>query len=660
MAKEKKKIIRYLTGEEIDVTNNPEEIVRQEYIKRLVEEYAYPKEHIKEEVPIYYGAGDSEVKDVETGKPKRADIVVYRNVKDKENNKCHYIIVECKKKEETTGEKQVKSYGNVTRSPIIIWHNGLDTRYWKIKKEPNDWEIVAYLPQFGKYFGDKKILKKDLRPATNLQASFKRIHNDIYANMKSGNKAKVFYQVIYLLFAKIQDEKENKAECEFVIYDREFKEIREKSDSKSFRNRVFGLFEKVKTRPEYRNVFDGDEKIEIPLLQIAYIVSEMEFVTILKTDVKGEAFQAFLSNHFRGDAGQFFTPDPLKSFMVEILNPQPDEVVLDPACGSSGFLVFTIKHYKNLLKKQRQWVHSDNNPKDDDELTQEQREILKLELKNIANVHLKGIDFDNDLTKVAKMYMVMIDDGHSGIHTCDALIPFKEIVKLTEGDIKKESAHIILTNPPFGTKGKVKKREILENFDFGHKWTEDKNGNFVQGSLLEAKGKSGGQVPDILFIERCIGFLKPGGRMGIVLPDGDLNNRNTAFVRNWLEKRVQIVAVISVPSTAFDPYGAKGIKTSVLFVKKPLKKLPDNYPIFFSNLEYIGYDISNKPIYVTNENGEVLDTNGNVIDYKVNKNGEKIKQDQEKIRFFGAIKNDIPQMLKDWDRFYEEHKIYLW
>ena len=660
MAKEKKNIIRYLTGEEIDVTNKPEEIVRQEYIKRLVEEYGYPKEDIAEEVPIYYGVGNSEVKDVETGKPKRADIVVYRNTKDKENNKRHYVIIECKKKEEDTGEQQVKSYGNVTRCPVIIWHNGLETRYWKIKTEPNDWEIVVYLPKFGKNYGDKKILKKDLRPATNLQASFKRIHNDIYANMKSGNKAKVFYQVVYLLFAKLQDEKEHKAECEFIIYDREFKEIQEKGDSESFRKRILGLFEKVKTRPEYRNVFDGDEKLEIPLLQIAYIVSEMEYITILKTDVKGEAFQAFLSNHFRGDAGQFFTPDPLKSFMVEILNPQPDEIVLDPACGSSGFLVFTIKHYRNSLKIQRGWVNSDNTPKDDNELSYEEKEILKLEIKNIANVHLKGIDFDNDLTKVAKMYMVMIDDGHSGIHTCDSLLHFKEIEKLTEGDIRKESADIILTNPPFGTKGKVKKRDILENFDFGHKWSEDKNGNFVKGDLLEAKGKSGGQVPDILFIERCIDFLKPGGRMGIVLPDGDLNNRNTAFVRYWLEKKIQIVAIISVPSIAFDPYGAKGIKTSVLFIKKPKKKLLDNYPIFFANLEFIGYDTSNKPIYVTNESGEVLDKNGKVIDYKVNKKGEKIKQDEENIRFFGAIENDIPQMLKDWNKFYKENKIYLW
>lgn len=660
MAKEIKKIIHYLSGKEIDVTNKPEEIIRQEYIKRLVEEYGYPKEAIADEVPIYYGSGKSEVKDIESGKPKRADIVVYRDKKDKESNERPYIIVECKKKDESTGERQVQSYGNVTRCPIIVWHNGLDTRYWKIQKEPNDWEIVGYLPKFGKYYGDKKILKKDLRPATNLQSTFKRIHNDIYANMKSGNKAKVFYQVVYLLFAKIQDEKENNTECEFVIYDREFKEIQDKGDSKSFRERVFGLFERVKTRPEYRNVFDGDEKIEIPLLQIAYLVSELEFVTVLKTDVKGEAFQAFLSNHFRGDAGQFFTPDPLKSFMVDMIDPQLDEVVLDPACGSSGFLVFTIKHYKNILKKRRGWIDKNGNPKDDTDLTQEEREILKLELKNIANVNLKGVDFDNDLTKVAKMYMVMIDDGHSGIHTCDSLLPFKDIEKLTDKDIRKGCANIILTNPPFGTKGKVKKREILVNFDFGHKWSQDINGNFIKGDLLESNEKSGGQVPDILFIERCIDFLKPNGRMAIVLPDGDLNNRNTSFVRSWLEKKVQIVGVVSVPSTAFDPYGAKGIKTSVLIIKKPKEALPDNYPIFFSNLECIGYDTSGKIIYVTNDDGEILDTKGNVIEYKMNKKGEKIKQDEEKVLLYGAIKNDILQMLEDWKNFSKKNKSFLW
>lgn len=646
----------------IKVPATPEERVRQDFLKRLINEFEYPIEHIDVEVPIYYGSGNSEVEDVETGHPKRADIVIYRNAQDKALREKHYIIIECKKKEEQSGERQVKTYGNVTRAPIIVWHNGLETRYWTIKKEPNEWSPKAYLPKFGEVYGDKKILKKDLRPATNLQATFKRIHNDIYANLRSANKAKVFYQVVYLLFAKIQDEKDDDESCKFVIYDREFEEISQRGISSSFSKRILSLFEKAKEQAEYRNVFDGTEKIEIPALQIAHIVSEIENITVLRTDVKGEAFQAFLSSHFRGDAGQFFTPDPIKHLMVEIIDPKPNEVTLDPACGSSGFLVFTINHYRQIIKKQKNWVNADGTPLDDSLLTDEQKELLKSKIKEIARDYIKGIDFDNDLTKVAKLYMVMIDDGHTGIHTSDSLVHFSEIEKDTNGDIRKESAEIILTNPPFGTKGKVKNIKILQNFDFGHKWDKKDDGSFTKGEVLKIKGKSGGQVPDILFIERCIEFLKPGGRMGIVLPDGDLNNQNTEYVRYWLENKVQVVSVVSIPSTAFDPYGAQGIKTSVLFLKKPMKnkRPPDNYPIFFANIEYIGYDVSGKPIYQTNENGEVLDIDGNIIPYKLNKKREQIKQDIELIRKRGAIKNDIPQILEDWKAFRQRYKSVLW
>ncbi len=641
--------------------NTPEERVRQQYVKRLVEEYGYPKENLRIEVPIYIGHGKSEVNDIDTGSPKRADIVIYRNQNDKELNRNHYIIIECKKKDEKSGENQVKSYGNVTRAPIIVWHNGLETRYWSLKTEPNDWEPRAYLPKYGAKYGEKSIKKSDLRPASNLQATFKRIHNDIYANFKTGNKGKVFYQVIYLLFAKIQDEKSNDQICEFVIYDNEFAHITSEGKSDSFRKRIFSLFEAVKHRAEYRTVFDGNEKIEIPLLQVATIVSELEYVTVLNTDVKGEAFQAFLSAYFRGDAGQFFTPDPVKYLTVKILDPKEDELVLDPACGSSGFLVFTINHYKELIKREKNWLDNNGQLLQDFQLSKDQRELLRQRLKNIANTTIKGADFDNDLTKVAKMYMVMVDDGHTGIYTADTLSEISELEKVTNGELKNECADIIMTNPPFGSKGKVKKLEQLNSFDLGHQWNKDpKTGQFSKGEVLKPTKKGGGQVPDILFIERCFNLLRPGGRAGIVLPDGDLNNFSTEFVRNWILERAQIIAVISLPSTAFDPYGAKGIKTSVLFFKRPLNDLSDDYPIFFSNLKNIGYDVSGKVIYKTNEKGEVLDIQGRVIPLRSNGKGKNKKQDEEIIRQTGAIDDDIPDMLSKWEKFRQEFKTYLW
>lgn len=643
------KIICYIRG--VEIVETPEEKVRQEYARRLVEEYGYPKKYIDLEVPIKMGVGET----------KRADIVVYRSEKDKEKRENHNIIIECKEPDIRfpDGEKELKSYINATTTQIGIWTNGIEFRYWKRLKEPDRYEEKGYLPKYGQEYGDKRILKKDLRPSSNLQAKFNRIHNDIYANYKAGNKAKVFYQVIYLLFTKIQDEKSYNKECEFVIYDREWDEIRDKSISKTFQKRIFDLFERAKIREEFKDIFDGSEKIEIPMRQIANVVSEFENITVLDTDIKGEAFQSFLGAYFRGDAGQFFTPDPIKRLSIEILAPKPDEVVLDPACGSSGFLVFAINYYRDLIKKQRGWVDNKGNPIDDTELTPDQREILRGKIKEYASTHIKGVDFDNDLTKVAKMYMVMVDDGHTGIWTSNSLIPFDEFIRNTRGTITLEGADIIITNPPFGSKGKVEDPNILSEYDFGYAWKKDKKtGQFQKGKLLAGK-KGGGQVPDILFIERCVEFLKPDGRMAIVLPDGDLTNRDTEFVRAWLKDRVQIVAVVSLPQETFVPFGA-GVKPSVLFLKKPKNKLPKRYPIFFANLEKIGYDIRGRKTYKRNEKGEVIDNEGRPIEYLTDRKGKKTKQDPVLIETKGALDTDVPEILNEWTKFRKEFKSYLW
>jgi type I restriction enzyme M protein len=651
------KIICYIRG--VEIVETPEEKVRQEYVRRLVEEYGYPKELIDVEVPIQLGRDESS---------KRADIVVYRSKQDREKRENHNIIVECKEPDIKfpDGEKQLKAYVNATTTQIGVWTNGIEFKYWKRLKEPDRYEEKGYLPKYGQEYGDKKILKKELRPSSNLQATFKRIHENIYANYKSGNKERVFYQVIYLLFAKIQDEKSDKQECEFIIHDREWDEIRDKRTSKTFEKRISDLFGRAKSREEFRTIFDGTEKIDIPIRQIANVVSEFENITILDTDVKGEAFQAFISPFFRGGAGAFFTPDPIKKLVVEMLQPAPDEVVLDPACGSSGFLVFAINYHRNLIKKQKGWVDEKNNPLNDVDLTPDQREILRGKTKEYASIHIKGIDFDDNLTKVAKMYMVMTDDGHSGIHTVNSLFAFDEIKKVLiergdqkPNDITLECADIIMTNPPFGSKGKVEDQNILSEYDFGFAWKKDKDtGEFEKGKLLAGK-KGGGQVPDILFIERCLSLLKKGGRMGIVLPDGDLTNQNTEFVRAWLKDKAQIVAVVSLPQETFVPFGA-GVKSSVLFLKKPKGKLSEHYPIFFANLTKIGYDIRGRKTYKRNDKGEVINDEGHPLEYLTDRKGNNTKQDPVLIELKGALDTDVPDVLREWVKFKKEFKSYLW
>ena len=347
-----------------------------------------------------------------------------------------------------------------------------------------------------------------------------------------------------------------------------------------------------------------------------------------------------------------------------MIQPQNDEIVLDPACGTSGFLVFTIQNWKREIKKQKKWLDSNQRPLPDRDLTDDQKELLKEKIKNIASTHIKGVDIERDLTKVSKIWMVMVDDGHTGIHTENALISLKELKKKTSGDIDEECANIILTNPPFGTEGKEYNSEILSNFDFGHNWTEESPGKFTKGNLLSGKGKKSGQVPDILFIERCYELLKKGGRMAIVLPDGDLNNLSTRYVRNWLKDKMQIVAIVSLPRHTFLPYGANE-KTSIVILKKPKTgKVEKKYPIFWYNMEKIGYDGQGHIEYKKNDNGEVLDKNGNVIPYLIStrgKNkGEKTKQDPKLIADLGAVDTEFPEVMSEWLKFRKKYRKYVW
>ena len=230
------------------------------------------------------------------------------------------------------------------------------------------------------------------------------------------------------------------------------------------------MFEEVKQSPIFSDVFSGKEEIDLLLEQVAYVVSELEYLSLLFTDVKGEAFQAFINNYFRGDAGQYFTPDPIKKMMVNMIKPVPaKEVVYDPACGSGGFLVSTINWFRECIKHRLGYVHPDGSVKLDGELSKEEKMLVASQIKDLAGKNILGTDFDNHLTRIAKMYMIMVDDGHSGIFTANALTPLSDLQANT-GRIKKGCCDVILTNPPFGTKGKISRKDILEQFDLGYKW----------------------------------------------------------------------------------------------------------------------------------------------------------------------------------------------
>lgn len=568
------------------VRERPEEAPRQIFEKRLVEEYGYSKEQIEIEYQIQKGSQ----------RIGPADIVVFRDSRKALDN--IYIIVETKRKERRDGIDQLKSYSISPSQEFAVWFNGKEIVYLQALKKPPYFREIPDIPKKGETLEDIGLYqKKDLRPATELKSVFETCHNYIYAN-EGLLKEKVFNEVLKLIFIKMADEKIGDAKCEFRITDKELEEL-EEGKQNGFMERILRLLERVKT--QYSDVFDPYEKINLKPLTVAFVVSQLQKYSLINTsaDVKGTAFQTFVYAHQRGERGEFFTPHPIVELAVKMLDPKDTEKFIDPACGSGGFLVRGMNWVKEKFIEQRP------------ELKNKVNEYIK----DYAHAYISGIDINPDLAKVAKMHMVLYDDGHTGIFAANSLLPFDELVSIAEKAgvpraLRPEpnSFKVLMTNPPFGTKGKVTDKKLLENFDLGHKWKREKDGKWVKTSQL-----LDGQVPDILFIERCLQLLQNHGRMAIVLPDGNLNNSSLGYVREFINQKARILAVVSMPVGTFMHAGVNP-KTSILFLQKlneeeldELKK--KDYPIFMTIVEKVGYDLTSKTpktIYQKNEKGEIL------------------------------------------------------
>ena len=572
------------------IRSTPEEQVRQIMLMRLVQEYEYPKEWIKTEFEIQKGSK----------KIGPADIVVFRDGKSKDQENI-WIIVETKRKERSDGIEQLKSYlAPCLNAKFGIWFNGNDIAYIEVIRKGDKYEFNDKALKIPKC-GETTIHlpeKKDLKPAPELRSIFETCHNYIYAN-EGLLKEKVFNEVLKLIFIKMVDEKRISAKCEFGITSEEEEEIKEGKPS-VFIDRIIKLFEEVKSN--YSDVFDQNERINLKPITLAFVVSQLQEYSLIETkaDVKGVAFQTFVYAHQRGERGEFFTPHPIVELAVEMLDPKDKEKFIDPACGSAGFLVNGLNYIKEKFINERPDKKSKAN------------EFLK----EYAHAHIAGIDINPDLSKVAKMHMILYDDGHTGIFCANSLLPLDELEDISTKSGVPRSLRpypnwfdVLMTNPPFGSKGKITDRRILKQFELGYKWKQDK----TTGKWIKTDELQNGQVPDILFIERCLQLLKDGGRMAIVLPDGNLNNSSLGYVREFIQQKARILAVVSMPVGTFMHAGVNP-KTSVLFLQKlneeKLNKLKkENYPIFMAVVEKIGYDLNSKTpkvMFKKDEKGEII------------------------------------------------------
>jgi type I restriction enzyme M protein len=406
-----------------------------------------------------------------------------------------------------------------------------------------------------------------------LLKTFEEIHNYIYAN-EGFSPEQTLEEIIKILFIKIFDESQN--EHHFFVTQSELEHLKQEPKYLKFQQRINHLFEK--TKQNYQNLFDPEDRLRISLITLGFIIEKLQDISLINfsKDVKGLAFQKFLSHREKDGRGQFFTPEPIRDFCVKMIQPKPEETIIDPACGSGGFLLSALTYIQH------------NFPETD--------------LKKIINQNLYGIDISKSIARIAEMQLLLEANTKVNIFCANSL---ENIDYLLPSD----GFDIILTNPPFGTVGKITNRNILKQFDLGYKWFKTNNQYEKSNKIIT------GQTVEILFIERCLQLLKEGGRMAIVLPNGHLENSSLAYLRDYLKQKAKILAIINLPQETFIPFGT-GVKTSLLFLKKETVNKNNNYQIFFGKVTKLGYQ-GNKnatPIYQKDRYGEIIrDPKGKLI-----------------------------------------------
>lgn len=552
----------YISDQEIKAT--PEEVEAvQVYSKILVEDYEYPKEVLQTRPQFRVKVRPSDVK-----KEYPIDIAVFED--NKKNEDDLRIIVECKKKTRKDGLGQLQDYLRFSKATLGVWFNGNEKLFIR-KLEKNGKVLFQEIPNIPKYkqrLEDVgKFLRKDLKPALNLKSNFKTIRNYLAANNVGATRDEVLAQeLINIIFCKIYDEKFTRQE-DIVTFRAGIDE-----DPENVSKRIINLFSEVKKK--YSDVLESSDSINLDSKSIYYVVGELQNFSLTDSsrDAIGDAFEVFIDHALKGGQGQFFTPRNVVKMVIDIVDPTTEEKLLDPACGSGGFLIESMRYVWSKIEEEGKQLHWPEHE-------------IEIEKQKIAIKNLRGIDKDSFLSKVAKAYMALLGDGRGGVFCENSLDAPKNWHKKTQLEIKFESFDVIVTNPPFGAKLPVTGEEIIKQFQFGYKWKfNKKEKNWEKGKIKDK------EAPQILFIERCMQLLTPGGRLGIVLPDGILGNDKLGYIRDYLIKRAKILAVIDVPIETFMPHTST--KTSVIILQKYNEdETPDDdYDVFMAIADTCGHN----------------------------------------------------------------------
>ena len=597
------------------VNNTPEEYVRQNVEKALYHQYHYPKEDCEPEFSIKYGSSS-----------KRVDIAIFESGKPHKQDNI-YIIIETKRaKTNPNGKKdgieQLKSYMSACLNVRYgLWTNG-DERYCIAKRITKDEseneqfefdEKIPEIPSFGKteatiYRPERKNLQ--IATADNLLFSFRRCHNYIAGNAGM-HKDDAFWELLKVIFTKIEDERSKELSF-YVTSD----ELKSRSAASATKERIQKLF-KSKVVDKYTQIFNSDETRNIGLSAevLAYVVSQLQGFSLLASpvDVKGVAYEEIVGSNLRGDRGEFFTPRNACRMAVEMLNPSSGERIIDPACGTGGFLITAMNHVLKEINRNEEKFWSDPTKP-----TSYETEELYRKRSEYLSSCVFGLDLNPALVRAAKMNMVMNNDGAGGLFRENSLANPHTWSIETAKAIKLGTFDFVFTNPPFGTKIYIDEVDTLSQYDLASVWEETKNGDMK--IRVNEKGEhilQSNQTPEILFIERCVQLLKPGtGKMAMVIPNGILNNPSLNYVRFWMLHNVQILAIVDMQRDLFQP--KNDTQTSMMLLRrlsereKLLAELGKiNYRIFMAVAEKVGKDKRGKAIYKRDSHGnEIFVENG--------------------------------------------------
>src|SRR5690554_2906796 len=560
-----------------EIKLTPEEAVRQLYVMVLMQDFGYPTDQMELEYAVSFGR-----------EKKRADIVIF----DRDKTTSPYIMVELKKPKLKDGKEQLKSYCNATGAPIGIWSNGESVSFYH-RKDPNYFEDIPAIPKASEKLSDilserwtiENLIEKDkLRTERkSLKDLVLEMEDEVLANAG----VDVFEELFKLIFTKLYDEMEagrNKTRhLEFRNYGDTESELKEK---------IQKLFNQAKTK--WEGVFSEDSRIELTASHLSVCVSSLQDVKLFNSnlDVVDDAFEYLINKSSKGEKGQYFTPRYVIDMCVKMLNPQEHETMVDSAAGSCGFPVHTIFHVWEQIMK-------------DEGL--DKSHLFTLEQKparctDYVNDKVFAIDFDEKSVRVARTLNLIAGDGQTNVLHLNTLDwerwdektndedwqdtyfeGWRKFKKLrTNKNNQDFSFDILMANPPFA--GDIKESRILAKYELGKK---------SNGKYQTKVGR------DILFIERNLDFLKPGGRMAIVLPQGRFNNSSDKNIRDFIAERCRILAVVGLHGNVFKPH--TGTKTSVLFVQKWDDKLcpkVEDYPIFFATMQEPSKDNSGDKIYL--------------------------------------------------------------